>query len=374
MRVAVFHLGATNPDFAGGRFWPLLQYLSDYAQHVVIVTPSPMARKVRMAYPRFHVIAVPQPVHSHTKSGIVINYGFAFLWAALLRAQAIDVAIALTGFVCDVVSADLLAKRSSAVSVVYVDNLTVRKRPERTWWVALDKAAGYASERLFRRFNVVLAGSNAVARGLRALGVAGKSIHVTGYGIGGEALGHVREETIVRIRGRAVFVARFSAAKGVFDLLRAWEDVVTAVPYATLHIMGVGEDSMVATLRQTAARSPARDSVRFLGFVDDKTKFRELLSAHVMIFPTYSEQYSQTVAEALACGLHIVAYDIEGFRTNFPGLLDVGPVGDIDSLSRRAAGALVDPRPPEVEIQPSYDPFFDRERAVIEMALREHAS
>lgn len=372
MRVVIFHLGATNPDFAGGRFWPLLQYLSGQAEHVIVVTPSRMAERVRRAYPGFSVIAVPQPVRRHTKIGVVINYGFACLWAVLLKTQSIDIAIALTGFVCDAVSAETLARRSGAASVAYVDNLTVRNRPERTWWAALDRIVGSITERLLQRFDVIFAGSNAVARDLRALGVSDESIHVTGYGIGGEVLDKVRGEKIARTPGRAVFVARISAAKGVFDLLRAWENVVATVPYATLHIMGAGEDSIVAALKGSIARSPVRESIRFLGHVDDKTKFRELLGAQTMVFPTYSEQYSQSVAEALACGLHVITYDIEGFRENFPGLLDVGPVGDIDSLSQRLISAIVHPQAPEVNIESSYKPYFDKEQVVIDAILRKH--
>jgi glycosyltransferase involved in cell wall biosynthesis len=52
------------------------------------------------------------------------------------------------------------------------------------------------------------------------------------------------------------------------------------------------------------------ENIKLTGFISEKDKFLIMKSSKVFIFPSYEEGWGIAVAEAIACGLNVVLYDI----------------------------------------------------------------
>jgi glycosyltransferase involved in cell wall biosynthesis len=347
---------------------PLVRYLLSAGNRVVVVAPSAGASRVGECFKDVEVIRLPQPFSGRGRPAILANLTFAFA-AALTRVVRADVFIALTGLIYDVLPARVAAARTGKACVAYVDNIVDRRRPGTSWWRLVDGACASIAEASYRGFDALFAGSVMVRDQLQEVGVPPERVHVIRYGIEEEALQTARTTEVRRVRGRAVFAGRINEGTGIFDLLTAWPEIVRQIPSATLVIIGRGDKETEARFHRHLAHLRHRDTVRYLGFVDPVRKFKELLQAQALLFPTYTEQYSLAVAEALVCGLRVVGYDIEGFRVNFPGLIDMGPVGDIPDFVRRAVAVLQEEPTVLVEKQTSigtsYEPSLIREFDVI---------
>ncbi|HET9141735.1 glycosyltransferase family 4 protein, partial [Actinophytocola sp.] len=101
-------------------------------------------------------------------------------------------------------------------------------------------------------------------------------------------------------------------------------------------------------VRRTLAREAreARDSVTFLGLVDEQTRGELLASANLYVAPnTGGESFGIILTEAMSAGAPVVASDLNAFRR----VLDDGragvltPVGDPAALAGALCDLLTDP-------------------------------
>jgi glycosyltransferase involved in cell wall biosynthesis len=98
-------------------------------------------------------------------------------------------------------------------------------------------------------------------------------------------------------------------AKGVFDLVTAWAEVVKAVPGATLRIGGDGE---LHKLRERVAELGLNDSVELLGWVKGEDRLKVWAEADLYCLPSYAEGLPVSVLEAMASGLAVVSTAVNG--------------------------------------------------------------
>lgn len=138
-------------------------------------------------------------------------------------------------------------------------------------------------------------------------------------------------------------VARLLHEKGVRDLVDAAAIVRRAIPEALIQIAGApdaGNPSTVTSAEIDAWR--ARGDVRFLGRRDDIPDL--LRSADVAVLPSRREGTPQSLLEAAACGLALVATDAPGCREV---VLDGDnglrvPIGDVEALAKAILELLSD--------------------------------
>lgn len=127
---------------------------------------------------------------------------------------------------------------------------------------------------------------------------------------------------------KIVFLGRLVERKGTEELLRAFEVLIKTLPSATLTIAGDGP--LRQKLEKIVASGGLRNSVKFLGYVDEKDKPKILANADIACFPALGgESFGIVLIEAMAAGAGVV---IGG---NNPGYASV--------LGENSA-ALVDPR------------------------------
>ncbi|WBO66249.1 glycosyltransferase [Streptomyces camelliae] len=134
-----------------------------------------------------------------------------------------------------------------------------------------------------------------------------------------------------------VCVGRLCRQKGQDVLLRAWEQVLAAVPRARLVLVGDGPDREV--LRQRA-----HPSVQFTGAVADVVPWYR--AADLVVLPSRWEGMALAPLEALGCGRPVVVTDVDGARESLPPTLAdrcLVPPEDPAALAGAVAGLLSDP-------------------------------
>ncbi|HVS79031.1 MAG TPA: glycosyltransferase family 4 protein [Candidatus Saccharimonadales bacterium] len=112
-----------------------------------------------------------------------------------------------------------------------------------------------------------------------------------------------------------VFLGRLVKRKGAGQLIDAFALLKNSSPAARLTVAGDGPDR--SKLEKKVARLGLSDSVRFLGFVDEKDKPALLAGAAIACFPSlYGEAFGIVLIEAMAAGSGVVlGGDNPGYRS-----------------------------------------------------------
>ncbi len=106
----------------------------------------------------------------------------------------------------------------------------------------------------------------------------------------------------------AVSIGRLLHLKGYDLLLEAWKEVRREVPGALLFVLGDGP--LKGELEARAESLGLGDAVHFPGFIGDVLPY--LQAATLYVQSSRTEGVSQTVLEAMATGLPVVATDVGG--------------------------------------------------------------
>jgi len=131
---------------------------------------------------------------------------------------------------------------------------------------------------------------------------------------------------------RFVYIGRLKRYKGVEFLIQALALARRERPDLSVDIAGTGDDR--TRLEAVARRHGVSDAVRFLGFVDERTRLTLLRESVANVFPSPKEGWGITVMEAAACGTPSLA-------SNSPGLRDSVRDGQTGILvPHRDAGRL----------------------------------
>ncbi|MBI1952271.1 glycosyltransferase family 4 protein [Candidatus Saccharibacteria bacterium] len=102
-----------------------------------------------------------------------------------------------------------------------------------------------------------------------------------------------------------VFLGRLVQRKGCEELLRAFEVLIKTLPSATLTIAGDGP--LRQKLEKIVDNGGLRNSVKFLGYVDERDKPKILANADIACFPALGgESFGIVLIEAMAAGATIV--------------------------------------------------------------------
>lgn len=136
----------------------------------------------------------------------------------------------------------------------------------------------------------------------------------------------------------ACWVGRYHPQKGLDDLLRVWRLVVRERPGARLAVVG----DVVGPLAPAIEAMGLERNVICLGFLEGAAKQRVLQGSRLFLFPSRFEGKPVAVAEALACGLPVVAYDLPVYEGAFAGGLVRCPLGDVEAMAKAVVRLLDD--------------------------------
>jgi glycosyltransferase involved in cell wall biosynthesis len=100
-----------------------------------------------------------------------------------------------------------------------------------------------------------------------------------------------------------VYTGRFAPEKRLDDLIRLWPAVQRNHPGAALYLIGTGEE-------EQKLRSMQRTGIKVIGPVDDVVPY--LQAADLFVLPSEREGLSNSMLEAMSCGLPVVATNVGG--------------------------------------------------------------
>jgi len=123
------------------------------------------------------------------------------------------------------------------------------------------------------------------------------------------------------------FLGRFHHQKGIPEMIAIWKRVVDAFPLAKLVIAGWGDRYWVDLIKRLIAQHNLQNNISMPGFLDNQEKFRLLKASKVFLFPSTYESWGIVVAEAMACGLPVVAFSIPAMRKFNQGATLIDPDG-----------------------------------------------
>lgn len=109
-----------------------------------------------------------------------------------------------------------------------------------------------------------------------------------------------------------VCISRVTPRKGIRFLVQAFK--ILASRYAQIRMIIAGEGNELESLRQLVQGLGIEDKVVFLGAVPHDKVLEHYQKANVFVLPSLNEGMSNTMLEALACGLPIVATDTGGTK------------------------------------------------------------
>gem|GEM_PF-2920661 len=107
-----------------------------------------------------------------------------------------------------------------------------------------------------------------------------------------------------------LFVGRLAPIKGVNTLLLAFKDVIITYPNSTLLIIGSGSNKK--EYEDFAENLGIKEKVKFLGYVSHDKLPNYYNIADVYVLPSLREEFSNTIMEAMACGVPVIATDVGG--------------------------------------------------------------
>ena len=162
-------------------------------------------------------------------------------------------------------------------------------------------------DNLLRRAGCLHAGSANEARDLRALGFR-TPIAVIPVGVDtGRIAGNAGEARAGWTDGPfLLYLARLHQKKGIELLLRVWAELAGRYPDYRLMIAGSGAPEYVDHCKRLAEELGIQDRCEWLGQVSESEKSWLYRHADAYVLPTYSENFGNTVAEALAHGTPVI--------------------------------------------------------------------
>jgi glycosyltransferase involved in cell wall biosynthesis len=173
-------------------------------------------------------------------------------------------------------------------------------------------------DEVFREAAVLFARTPSMARDLVEAGADAERVHVLPTGVDLERFAF-RPPPEVEDEVRVVAVCRFTAKKGVPDLLRAFAKLAEREPRATLAVYGRGhvdeDPSIVAGAEAALRRAPLEGRVRLLPAIPQAALAGALSSSHLFLCASRTapdgdrEGLPNAVKEAMAVGLPVVSTD-----------------------------------------------------------------
>jgi glycosyltransferase involved in cell wall biosynthesis len=150
---------------------------------------------------------------------------------------------------------------------------------------------------------------------------------------GGVDYDHINKLRVDTKHYDGIFLGRFHAQKGIFDLVRIWRQVCEKKPNAKLCLIGSGPSSLMREVRGAIVANGLSNNIFMVGTKIADSKFQLLKSSKVFLCPSHYESFAIVIAEAMACGLPVVAYDLPIYSDIYSGNVSTVPLGDTNRFA-----------------------------------------
>ena len=141
----------------------------------------------------------------------------------------------------------------------------------------------------------------------------------------------------------ACFIAALRESKGIFDLIEIWKLVCDKEKNAKLIVVGSGEKDLLKKIDVKIRNYCLEDNIVLAGRVSHGKKLFEIIkSSKLLLSTSYEEGWGIAICEGMACGLPVVAYDLEVYKKIYPeGIVRI-PLHDVKKFSLNILNVLGD--------------------------------
>ena len=167
---------------------------------------------------------------------------------------------------------------------------------------------------ILKKADLFISVSEFTASLLEKSGVGREKILVSGNGIDFRKISKLCRHSEKKIFD-GVFVGRIAPEKGIYDLVDAWKKVIFKRKEAFLAIIGEGPE--LKNLRIKIKKLKLERKIHVFGGLPDEKMHKILCRSRVFVFPSRFEGWGIAVAEALACGLPVICYEIPALKEVF---------------------------------------------------------
>ena len=132
----------------------------------------------------------------------------------------------------------------------------------------------------------------------------------------------------------AIFIGRFHYLKGVYDLPLIWRGVLKTFPQAKLALVGEANPSNLAQLENKFQKLHiSSQNYQYLGYLSEKDKVKHLQQSALFLFTDYEAGWGITIAEALAAGTPVIAYEHDFLTHSFGQAITTVPRGNTNKMA-----------------------------------------
>lgn len=115
-----------------------------------------------------------------------------------------------------------------------------------------------------------------------------------------------------------IFVGRVNYTKGALDLIEIWKEIVHVIKSAKLVVVGNIQPEVFEKMQVLINKYGLTDNVEFKGYTSRIEMINFILRSKVLVYPSHEEGWGISIAEAMACHLPVVAYDLPVYNEVFP--------------------------------------------------------
>lgn len=192
---------------------------------------------------------------------------------------------------------------------------------------------------ILRLADLVIVDNSGLKLELRMLGINDKKIFVSSMGVDKSYIDSIKKGEVLY---DGCFVGRLHPAKGIFDLINIWHSVLKKKKDARLAVIGKVDKDIIGILEQKMRELGINNSIDLLGFLEEGKMYEVIKASKIFVFPSHEEGWGIAIAEAMACGLPAVIYDLPALREVFPkGAVRID-FGNIDRFAEEIALLLSD--------------------------------
>jgi len=131
------------------------------------------------------------------------------------------------------------------------------------------------------------------------------------------------DETISKVKASninfdAIFFARLHPLKGLFDIPFIWKEVMKVKPNAKLLVAGSWQSEQYKyEFFRLCRKLDVANNIMYAGFLPKDVLYSYVKSVRLLVYPSYLDAFPLTVLDSLACGVPVVAYNINPIRFSF---------------------------------------------------------
>jgi glycosyltransferase involved in cell wall biosynthesis len=151
---------------------------------------------------------------------------------------------------------------------------------------------------------------------------------------GGVSLKEIAAVPKQKVKYDGCFVGRIHPMKGVDYLIDIWARVCKIRPDARLALIGNGSKDFEGKIQQEIIKRGLQRNIDTLGYMDGIDKYQVLKSSKVFLHTSIYDNSGMTAAEAMACGLPAVRFDIPALRIAYPKGMLVVPLKDSGEFAK----------------------------------------